>query len=161
MGDAECRVFVYGTLKPGESNYHLCANSVIEAHPAIAQGQLYALPLGYPVLTPGDGLVYGVALSFSNSDILSILDEYEQHDPVELEQYFPEVVLDEHQYERSQIPIYTVDRQPSGTAWAYLMTRSQAQRLSGVLLPDGHWSQIIHTQTFGSILHQHTNAQET
>lgn len=146
--NAECRVFVYGTLKPGESNYHLCADFVVEAHPAIAQGQLYALPLGYPVLTPGNGLVHGIALSFSNPAILSILDDYEKHDPVELEQFFPEVVLDEHQYERSQIPIHDSNQQPFGLAWAYLMTVKQAQRLSGVLLPDGSWSQAIQAQAF-------------
>ncbi|XHX77492.1 MAG: gamma-glutamylcyclotransferase [Stenomitos frigidus ULC029] len=34
-------VFVYGTLKPGESNHRLCATSVLEARPTIAQTPTY------------------------------------------------------------------------------------------------------------------------
>jgi gamma-glutamylcyclotransferase (GGCT)/AIG2-like uncharacterized protein YtfP len=45
-------IFVYGTLKPGESNYQqYCAGRVLEAKRAIAFGQLFALPFGYPAMT--------------------------------------------------------------------------------------------------------------
>lgn len=40
------KVFVYGTLKPGESNYqrYCDRSSVVESQRAIALGQLFALP---------------------------------------------------------------------------------------------------------------------
>ena len=38
------KVFVYGTLKPGECNYlRYCEGKVVDACPAIARGELFAL----------------------------------------------------------------------------------------------------------------------
>jgi len=66
------RVFVYGTLKPGEANYkRYCANKVVDVKKAFAQGKLFALPMGYPAMTLGDSQVYGYLLSFSNPRILN------------------------------------------------------------------------------------------
>lgn len=49
------RVFVYGTLKPGEANYkRYCAGKVIDVKIALVQGKLFALPMGYPAMTLGD-----------------------------------------------------------------------------------------------------------
>jgi gamma-glutamylcyclotransferase (GGCT)/AIG2-like uncharacterized protein YtfP len=45
------KVFVYGTLKPGERNYQrYCGDRVITQVPAIVPGKLFALPFGYPAL---------------------------------------------------------------------------------------------------------------
>ena len=41
------RVFVYGTLKPGEANYkRYCAGKVVDVKTAFVQGKLFALPMG-------------------------------------------------------------------------------------------------------------------
>ncbi len=135
------RVFVYGTLKPGERGYHLCAGEVIAARPAIALGELYALPFGYPAMTPGTRPVYGFLLSFRQSHILSVLDLYEQHDSTTFHHYAPTQVIDQNQYSRRQIELLDNEHSPIGSAWAYLMSVSQVQRLGGVLLPDGRWQQ--------------------
>lgn len=127
------KVFVYGTLKPGESNYErLCASKVVAAQRAIAIGQLFALPSGYPAMTAGDAPVQGFLLTFTDPGILSGLDE--------LEDYHPNRPAVQNEYDRQQVEIYGLDGQLLGTAWAYLMTSQQVRRRGGVLLPDGWWS---------------------
>ncbi|NET53980.1 MAG: gamma-glutamylcyclotransferase, partial [Merismopedia sp. SIO2A8] len=46
--EQDTKVFVYGTLKPGEVNYdQYCASKVVEEIRAIAFGELFDLPIGY------------------------------------------------------------------------------------------------------------------
>lgn len=127
------QVFVYGTLKPGECNYQrYCAGLVVETKSAIALGQLFSLPLGYPAMIPGNSPVHGFVLSFSTNDILHQLDW--------LEDYDPQRPATENEYNRQQISIYDTAINPLGTAWAYLMTWEQIQTHCGVLVPNGCWS---------------------
>ena len=64
-------VFVYGTLKPNNSNYQqYCATKVISSQPAIALGQIFALPMGYPAMIEGNDQVQGYLLTFADSNIL-------------------------------------------------------------------------------------------
>jgi gamma-glutamylcyclotransferase (GGCT)/AIG2-like uncharacterized protein YtfP len=128
----EIRVFVYGTLKPGEENYERYCKSYCKAQAAMVLGRLYDLPLGYPALTVGELPVYGFLLSFADSDILAILDE--------LEDYSPTRPLDQNEYFRVKTEVFCLDRQPLGWAWTYCMEQTQVQQLGGVLLPDGKWS---------------------
>ena len=44
------RLFVYGTLKFGQSRHHLLAARAERVEPAQVWGQLYHLPAGYPML---------------------------------------------------------------------------------------------------------------
>jgi gamma-glutamylcyclotransferase (GGCT)/AIG2-like uncharacterized protein YtfP len=141
-------IFVYGTLKPGESNYPVCASSVVAARPAIALGQLYALPFGYPAMTPGTTQIQGYILALANSGILAALDRLEQHDPIEFQRYAPGQVWAENQYERTPIEVFDLDRGVQGTAWAYRMTVEQVHRIGGVLLPEGVWSPAAHASVF-------------
>jgi gamma-glutamylcyclotransferase (GGCT)/AIG2-like uncharacterized protein YtfP len=133
-------VFVYGTLKPGEINYHVCARYVKSAQPAIAAGQLYALPLGYPAMTPGSTLVHGFVLSFTNQESLDLLDRFEQHDPEEFSRYASNLAINQNQYRRQKIEILDQNQNRLEPAWAYLMAAEQVKRLGGILLPDGKWS---------------------
>jgi gamma-glutamylcyclotransferase (GGCT)/AIG2-like uncharacterized protein YtfP len=127
------KVFVYGTLKPGESNYQrYCAGLVVESQRAIALGQLFALPCGYPAMTLGDGLVQGYLLSFNNIDILHHLDW--------LEDYDPKRPTTENEYNRQQIEIYNLEMVSLGLAWVYLMTLEKVDSCHGSLLLDGWWS---------------------
>lgn len=126
-------VFVYGTLKPGETNYQrYCALNVLSVQRAITFGQLYALPFGYPAMIAGDRPVYGFLLTFANADILAALDRlegYDSHQPAT-----------ENEYTRQRIETYNSDLKPLAVAWIYLMTLQQVKAFSGLLLPDGWWS---------------------
>jgi gamma-glutamylcyclotransferase (GGCT)/AIG2-like uncharacterized protein YtfP len=140
----DLKVFVYGTLKPGEANYqYYCAGKVVEEKPAIAYGQLYNLPLGYPAMTLGESPVQGFLLTFAGPSVLTILDELEDYDPHRLPQ--------ENEYERQQIEIYNLSGQSLGLAWVYLMTLDQIQRLEGVVLPSGWWSGYLNKKGLGKI----------
>jgi len=125
------QVFVYGTLKPGESNFDRHCQKALEIQEAIAYGTLYALPMGYPAMTCGNSLVHGFLLSFSDPKILIALDE--------LEDYCPDRSIEQNEYYRQKTQTFSLTRQPLGDAWVYLMELEKAKRL-GVLLPEGHWT---------------------
>lgn len=134
------RVFVYGTLKPGAVNHWVCARQVLASQPAIAFGRLYSLPFGYPALTPGDQPVQGFVLSFApDSDILPLLDAFEQHDPQVFQRFAPGMAIHAYGYQRQQISVFNPQQQPIGQAWAYRMTTEQVERLGGVPIMSGQW----------------------
>ena len=127
------KVFVYGTLKPGEINYQrFCAGKVIEEKRAIAQGHLFALPFGYPAMTPGDGRVQGYLLTFADSEVLCALDR--------LEDYHPERLPEHNEYNRQLIETFNLAGEPLETAWAYLMSPHLVRSYGGIFLPSGWWS---------------------
>ena len=127
------KVFVYGTLKPGESNYlRLCAGKVLEEERAIAFGQLFDLPVGYPAMTTGDRPIQGYLLTFANPDLLNTLDD--------LEDYRPHRLLEENYYNRREIEIFAPDGQSLGLAWAYFMTVEKIKNLKGIPIPSNCWT---------------------
>jgi len=142
MKSEAVHVFVYGTLKPGEINYQrYCADKVLTVKRAIAFGQLYHLPFGYPAMTlssdcaersaKGDR-VEGFVLSFPNVEVLNYLDL--------LEDYHPRRPIEENEYYRQQIDTYNLDLTSLSSAWVYLMTLKQINTFGGRRLPDGWWS---------------------
>jgi gamma-glutamylcyclotransferase (GGCT)/AIG2-like uncharacterized protein YtfP len=126
------KLFVYGTLKPGESNHDRYCQSVTHIEMAIVYGALYALPMGYPALTIGESFVQGSLLTFASSQILTELDE--------LEEYQPDRPLEENEYYRQKTKTFSPTHQPLGTAWVYMMELEKAKRLGGILLPEGNWT---------------------
>lgn len=127
------KVFVYGTLKPGEANYQrYCGGRVVDANQAIAFGKLFALPVGYPAMTLGDSPVYGYLLSFTNPKVLSELDR--------LEGYHPTRHAAKNLYYRHEIETYDLQGQFIDTAWVYLMTLEKVSQLGGIHLLDGRWN---------------------
>jgi gamma-glutamylcyclotransferase (GGCT)/AIG2-like uncharacterized protein YtfP len=136
------KLFVYGTLKPREASYGLCAASVLESRPAIARGQLYHLPLGYPAMTlSGSDRVHGFLLSFWDDVILSVLDEYEQHAPERLKKLLPAGhCVEDYEYQRRRIEVCSLEANTCGFAWAYIMPVEQVRHLGGILVADGCWS---------------------
>ena len=125
-------IFVYGTLKPGESNYYLCKNYVIAAKPAIAHGKLFHLPIGYPAMTLGQDQVHGYLLSFANSQLLPTLDELEDYDPKQPKS--------ENIYNRQYIEVFQPKEASLGQAWAYLMTPEKVSQFAGIPVLDGCWN---------------------
>jgi gamma-glutamylcyclotransferase (GGCT)/AIG2-like uncharacterized protein YtfP len=70
-------LFVYGTLKRGQSN-HARVRSALRIVPATVRGLLFGLDEGYPALIEGDGVVHGELCFFDDlSAILPDLDAYE------------------------------------------------------------------------------------
>lgn len=107
------KLFVYGTLKPGESNYQrFCAGKVVEEKRAIAIGLLFALPFGYPAMTNGDATVRGYLLTFALKEVLHELDR--------LEGYHRERPAEQNEYNRQLIETFNLSGEPLETAWVYL-----------------------------------------
>ncbi|MGC1393814.1 MAG: gamma-glutamylcyclotransferase [Coleofasciculaceae cyanobacterium] len=126
------KIFVYGTLKPGESNYQrFCAGKVVVEEKAIAYGQLFALSLGYPGMTIGKSLIQGFVLTFADAAILSILDELEDYDPNR-----PET---ENEYNRQLIETFDLSGKSLGMVWVYLMSLERVEKLGGVRIDSGCW----------------------
>jgi gamma-glutamylcyclotransferase (GGCT)/AIG2-like uncharacterized protein YtfP len=129
-----CRLFVYGTLKPGERAFdRFCRPYAIAVEPAQVRGRLYHLSPGYPAMTlePG-GWVRGVVLRFQSEMPLTPIDRFEDYDPER---------PDRSEYSRLQLPTYSLDEQPLGVAWVYVMQPARVAHLLGQWLPEGHWSE--------------------
>ena len=126
-------VFVYGTLKPGESNYlYYCAGKTSAEQKAYTWGSLYKLSLGYPAMTEGDSKIEGYLLTFSAPNILTSLDE--------LEDYHQERSPELNEYYRQQVPVYSLADDFLGLSWSYLMNLEKIRQLKGVPLDSGCWN---------------------
>jgi gamma-glutamylcyclotransferase (GGCT)/AIG2-like uncharacterized protein YtfP len=125
------KVFVYGTLKPGESNYAAYADQVVDMQEAIAYGELFDLPFDYPAMTGGDRPIYGYLLFLTDPTVLDDLDE--------LEGYSPDHALADNEYIRDEIEVFSLEGKPLGCAWVYLMNLQQVTRWGGILIPSGKW----------------------
>ena len=129
-------VFVYGTLKPGETNYDFyCAEKVRAQSPAYTKGNLYSLPLGYPAMTVGKNRVKGVLLTFDSANILESLDRleaYQKNRPSEL-----------NEYDRLLVPVYSFDDKTLGQAWCYFMSIKKVKQYQGTIIPSGWWEAVI------------------
>jgi gamma-glutamylcyclotransferase (GGCT)/AIG2-like uncharacterized protein YtfP len=129
-----CHVFVYGTLKPHQANYaEYCAGRVIAQQQAIAYGELFALPMGYPAMILGDRQVHGYLLSFPDVSILDSLDD--------LEDYQCDRAA-ENAYNRQQIEVFDLAGNSLGLSWAYCMSLEQVTKFGGIAQIDGCWSDL-------------------
>jgi gamma-glutamylcyclotransferase (GGCT)/AIG2-like uncharacterized protein YtfP len=129
------KVFVYGTLKPGEVNYRrYCEGKIVKEEEAIVWGRLFLLPMGYPALTAGANRIQGYLLSFQDANLLNQLDQ--------LEGYHPDSPLEDNQYLRQSIPVFRPTGEPLGDALAYLMSVAKIEQYGGTELPNGAWSPI-------------------
>lgn len=127
------KVFVYGTLKPGEINHQLyCADKVIETVRAYTQGRLFNLPLGYPAMSTGSSRVEGFLLVFPDSSILASLDD--------LEDYHPQRPPQKNEYYRQKTLVYQLSGRSLGLAWSYFMTQEKIEKLGGVEVASGWWT---------------------
>ncbi len=77
--DQRFRLFVYGTLMPGEANHRLIELHVRSARPATIEGVLVDLG-AFPALIPGDGIVEGVLLEMA-VEAMEITDRLEGFHP--------------------------------------------------------------------------------
>ncbi|QEQ02106.1 gamma-glutamylcyclotransferase family protein [Thermosynechococcus sp. QKsg1] len=129
------RLFVYGTLKPGYQPHEILCRPWLSAHqPALVRGRLYHLPMGYPGLTAEEGWVQGELLIFHDPppSVLAQLDAFEGYNP----NLAPEV----NAYHRQEVPVYNLNHQPLGTAWAYMMSTERVRDVNGEWLLEGVWN---------------------
>ena len=127
------RVFVYGTLKPGENNYqYYCKGKTVTEVPAYTWGQLYHLAVGYPGMTRGNNKVIGWLLIFEDKQILANLDLLEDYQ----EGRVPEL----NEYNRQQVPIYSLAGDYLGTAWCYVMSLAKVLEKKGILIKNEQWN---------------------
>src|SRR5262245_22442979 len=77
------RLFVYGTLMPGEENWHLLSPLATSSgpEPATTSGVLYRTPYGWPAAVLGDAArtaVPGLVVTLRDpAQALPVLDEFE------------------------------------------------------------------------------------
>jgi gamma-glutamylcyclotransferase (GGCT)/AIG2-like uncharacterized protein YtfP len=77
------RLFVYGTLRQGQTARSLVANQITRCVKANTAGSIYAFPMGYPGFTEGDGKgrVLGEVLWLTElAATFGLLDAYEGQD---------------------------------------------------------------------------------
>jgi len=119
-------------LVRGSPRQPYCAGKEISVQQAIAYGELFALPMGYPAMILGDRQIHGYLLSFPNVSILNSLDQ--------LEDYQCDRATSENLYNRYEIEVFDLEGNSLGFAWAYFMTSLQMSEFGGVAQIDGCWS---------------------
>ena len=117
------RLFVYGTLRIGQTARSLLANSVTKTVKAHTNGKIYAFPMGYPGYTEADGTgrVMGEVVWLTDlAATFGLLDAYEGED-------FARVI--------KQVTLETGEEV---WTWIYTLADPAAVRL-GTLIEDGDW----------------------
>lgn len=119
------RVFVYGSLRQGQSARSLIADYLAGAQPATMPGTLYALPDGYPVITEGDNPVVGELLELSDlTAALPLLDAYEGDD-----------------YIRT---LRQATLRDGTEVWSWVYTNARPELLANaVLIESGDWDEFV------------------
>jgi len=117
------RLFVYGTLRQGQTARSLIANQIKRCVSAHTAGSLYAFPMGYPGYTESDGTgtVVGEVIWLTElAATFGLLDAYEGQD-------FARIIRH-----------VTLDSGESVWAWVYALADPGAVKL-GTLIQHGDW----------------------
>lgn len=116
------RLFVYGTLRQGQTARSMIANQITRCVAAWTSGAIYAFPMGYPGFTDdGRGTVIGEVLWLTElAATFGVIDAYEGQD-------FARVI--------KQI---TLESGEQIWAWIYTLSDPGAIKL-GTLIADGDW----------------------
>lgn len=120
--DVVDRIFVYGTLRTGQTARSLIANHVARWVPARTSGQMFAFPMGYPGLVDeGDGRIVGELVWLTElAAAFALLDAYEGDDFV-----------------RILKRVWLADG-AEDWAWCYVLANPSNASL-GEPIPDGDW----------------------
>lgn len=119
--DVVDRLFVYGTLRTGQTARSLIVPHVVKFERATIRGKIYAFPMGYPGLVDGDGEVKGELMTITDlAAAFALLDAYEGTDFVRLLKM-----------------VTNADGKPEA-AWVYYLADPGAVHLAEPI-PDGDW----------------------
>ena len=117
------RLFVYGTMRSGQTARSLVANSITRTARATTNGKIYAFPMGYPGFTESDGtgVVVGEILWLADlAATFGLLDAYEGED-------FARVIKQ-------------VRLESGEDVWTWIYTLSDPTAIKlGTLIEDGDW----------------------
>lgn len=133
------QVFVYGTLKPGESRWAMLAPYVREAIPGFVRGfsVCCAEGISYPFIKPAeDGIVRGYLCPLvpdTASQAIKLLDSIEGYDPRN---------VSDSLFVRERVLVTTTDGQNAESyAWGYRAGLWLALEITGArVLADGIWT---------------------
>ncbi len=116
------RLFVYGTLRNGQTARSLVANQITRSIDATTRGKIYAFPMGYPALVEDDtAVVKGDVIWLSElAATFGLLDAFEGAD---FARVIRKVLLETGQ------EIW---------AWVYVLADPSTVQL-GTLIEDGDW----------------------
>jgi gamma-glutamylcyclotransferase (GGCT)/AIG2-like uncharacterized protein YtfP len=117
------RLFVYGTMRQGQTARSLIANQIARRVPAHTSGSIYAFPMGYPGFVEGDGSgrVIGEVLWLTElAATFGLLDAYEGRDFVRI------------------LRQVTIESGELVWTWIYALADPSAIKL-GTLISDGDW----------------------
>jgi gamma-glutamylcyclotransferase (GGCT)/AIG2-like uncharacterized protein YtfP len=118
------RLFVYGTLRSGQSSRRMLDDYVRTSQPAHCRGTLYAFASGYPgMVLDGDTVIVGELVELDDLDkALRLLDAYEGED-----------------FTRIQCDVEGgggIER-----AWIYVLA-DPASAMEATLIPGGDWTAL-------------------
>lgn len=115
------RLFVYGTMRQGQTARSLVNPAITKSVGASTAGQIYAFPMGYPGYVEGAGRVVGELLWLSDlAATFGLLDAYEGEDFVRV------------------IRQVRTDTGEDLWAWIYELSDREAIKL-GTQIADGDW----------------------
>lgn len=127
-------VFVYGTLKRGQSNHQLIKHYIASVTPAAVRGWLYNLG-PYPAVVEGSGWVYGELVEFLPEFVEEAFQSMDQLEGVNHARPTSDL------YERITTKAVTMDGESvSCEMYRYPNTRKEELSLDE-LLPSGLWPQ--------------------
>jgi gamma-glutamylcyclotransferase (GGCT)/AIG2-like uncharacterized protein YtfP len=116
------RLFVYGTLRAGQTARSLIANQISRAEPATTTGKMVAFPMGYPgYVEDGPGLVHGEVLWLTElAATFGLLDAFEGSDFARM--------------------IRQVNLSSGEVVWAWIYVLSDPEAIKhGTPIEDGDW----------------------
>ena len=127
------RLFVYGTLRAGQTARSMIADYVVKAVPASMDGRIYALPEGYPGYVPcTQRTVIGEVLHLADlTSSLPLLDAYEGDE-----------------FERT-LGTATLAHGEAQHVWVYQLVNPESCQ-EGILVPNGDWGTYRVATTTGS-----------
>ncbi len=124
------RLFVYGTMRQGQTARSLIANSITRSVKAHTAGSIYSFPMGYPGFSEADamGKVIGEVVWLTELPAtFGLVDAYEGQD-------FARVI--------TQVTLETGEQ-----VWTWIYTLSDPAAVKhGTLIPDGDWVRFWNEQ---------------
>ncbi len=123
-------LFVYGTLRPGEANFHhYLQHRTSKIQAARVRGRLYWIPRGnYPYLTEGEDQVFGEVVWVKPevwTSVLKAIDRLEEYDPDD----------EASSWYLRRIVVTRLTDNSTLRCWTYLWNRPR----QGTLIMSGDW----------------------